>query len=646
MTAEASGLGPLFAPGIMRERTGSFAGGAQPQLPLGFDRAAPGGRARPAGAPPAPAAPPAAEPARSPAPSPAPPPGARPPLPTARGQLISLRRQWLLTARARLLFVAFVFVLVACVALLRLAALGLEGDGPRRTSLDAALLPDRGEITDRNGIPLARAFEAYALWFNPAAMDDGGAPLVRPPAEVAAGLAAIFPDLDAERTTRLLASGRPAYLRRRILPEEANRVFDLGEVALETPREPDRHYPQGKLAAHVLGYVVEEEDGRLGGRVGMEQVLDARLADPALRGLPAALSIDLRVQGALEDELRSGMLATDAIGAAGVVLDVDTGEVMALASLPDFDPNRIAKGDVPNMLNRVTNQVSELGSTFKPLTIAAAIDAGVVRDLSRDWDARPVEIGSRRLADYTDKGDALNIPEALAYSSNTVTMRVADQLGPERMRRMLMDLKMHERPTIELPARALPFWPNGEWSRIRTMTVGYGHGIAVTPLHLAGAYAAMVNGGLWRPPTLHRLEAGEVPRGKRVFKASTSARMRQLLRMIALYGTGRSADAKGYRVGGKTGSAEKNAGGRYVKNKLMSTFAAAFPMDRPRFVVVVVLDEPRGTIASSFQRTAAWNAAPIVGRLVPRIGPMLGVRPDDNRDVDISDLRYLMEKDK
>ncbi|MEE4339883.1 peptidoglycan D,D-transpeptidase FtsI family protein [Erythrobacter sp.] len=622
MNVQAPGLGRGLAAGIGK-------GSAERQLPLGFEPAPPGAR---------PAAQPSATPARAPNP--------RPALPTGRGQIVSLRQELLLTARARLLVIALLFVLIACVALVRIGWLGLAGEGPARTSLDAALLPDRGEITDRNGVPLARAFDAYALWFNPRAMDDGGSPLVRSPERVAAGLKAIFPEMDEAATAQLLRNGRPAYLRRRILPEEANAVFDLGEVALETPREQDRHYPQGKLAAHVLGYVVEEEDGALGGRVGMEQVLDDRLSDPALRARPAALSIDLRVQGALEDEMRSGMLAIDAIGAAGVVLDVDTGEVLALASLPDFDPNRIAEEDVPNMLNRVTNQVSELGSTFKPLTVAAAIDAGVIRDLSRDWDARPVEIGRRRLADYSDKGDALNIPQALAYSSNTVTMRVADKLGPEKLKRVLMDLHMHERPTIELPARALPFWPKGEWSRIRTMTVGYGHGIAVTPLHLANAYAAMVNGGVWRPATLRKLDADEVPRGKRVFKASTSARMRQLLRMIALYGTGRSADAEGYRVGGKTGSAEKNSDGRYSKTKLISTFAAAFPMDRPRYVVVVVLDEPRGTIASSYQRTAAWNAAPIVGRLVPRIGPMLDVRPDDHRDVDISDLRYLMEKGK
>jgi cell division protein FtsI (penicillin-binding protein 3) len=178
------------------------------------------------------------------------------------------------------------------------------------------------------------------------------------------------------------------------------------------------------------------------------------------------------------------------------------------------------------------------------------------------------------------------------------------------------------------------------------MTVSYGHGLAVTPLHLASAYAALVNGGIWRPATLMKLAPKDVPRGRRVFKESTSSRMRQMLRMISMYGTGRSANAPGYRVGGKTGSAEKNAGGVYTKTSLVSSFAAAFPLDRPRYVVVAVMDEPRGTAASSFQRTAAYTAAPVVGKLVPRIGPMLGVLPDEQRDVDISDLRYLVEGHK
>ncbi|MBI1403471.1 MAG: penicillin-binding protein 2 [Porphyrobacter sp.] len=563
-----------------------------------------------------------------------------PSIPAARVQRVNLRARLLWTARFRVLWVALGFALVTLTALVRIVSLATAGHAPQYTSLEEALLPPRGEITDRNGVPLARAFPAYALWFDPRAMGDDGSPLVHSPQEVARELKAIFPDIDEGRMAARLASGRPGYLRRRILPEEANKVFALGEVALEIPRETDRHYPQGTLAAHVLGYVVEDR----GGRLGMEEVLDKRLTDPDLRGEPVPLSIDVRVQGALEDELMRGMLETNAIGAAGIVLDVDTGEVMAMASLPSFDPNVAGASGAKNVFNRATNGVYELGSTFKPLTVAAAMDAGVVRDLSKEWNAEPVQVGRRTIHDLHSKGATLNVPQALVYSSNTVTARVADELGAERLRRAMIDLGMDRRPFIELPARGKPLFPAGDWSRITNMTVGFGHGLAVSPLHLASAYAAMVNGGIWRPATLMKIDPADAPRGRRVFKESTSSRMRQLLRMIALYGTGRSADAPGYRIGGKTGSAEKAGVGGYRKTALISSFAAAFPMDAPRYVVVAVIDEPKGTVASSFQRTAAFTAAPVVGRLVPRIGPMLGVQPDAHRDVDISDLRYLVDK--
>ena len=558
---------------------------------------------------------------------------------SGRVQLVTIRQQSLTLARWRVLWVVLGFAFIAMLALVRIAYLGMSDEGLRGTSLEEALLPPRGEITDRNGIPLARAFPAYALWFNPEALGEGGTPLVREPAVVAAKLKAIFPDLNEKAVAAQFAAGKQGYIRRRVLPEEANRVQEIGELALEMPTETDRHYPQGSMAAHVLGYVAADGDGR----VGMEQVFNKHLSDPATRGTPIALSIDSRVQGALEDELRRGMKLVQAQGGAGIVLDVNTGEVLALASLPEFDPNKIDARGEKLMFNRVTNQVYELGSTFKPLSVAAAIDAGVVRDLGRRWDATPVKAGRFRIKDSHDMGATLNVVETLIHSSNTVTARVVDELGPERMRRYMMDLGMNERPYIELPAKGFPIWPGEKWPRLRNMTVGYGHGIAVTPLHLASAYAAMVNGGIWRPATLKKLGPGEAPKGRRVFKASTSSRMRQLLRAIAVYGTGRNADAPGYRVGGKTGSAEKPGGSAgYRRTALVSTFAAAFPMDRPRFVIIAMLDEPKGTLASSYQRTAAWKAAPIVGRLVPRIGPLIGVRPDDTRDVDISDIKPLI----
>ena len=559
---------------------------------------------------------------------------------SGRVQLANVRQRSLLVAQVRLLAVLLLVALAAAACILRIVMLGVVEPAPRSASLYEALLPSRGEIVDRNGLALARAFPAYALWYNPGAL-GGGSPLVKSPAEVAHVLAGIFPDADEADLRRRLIAGKPGYLARRVLPEQANRIHALGEPALEFPREPDRFYPQGSLAAHVLGFVAA--DGH--GRVGMEEVFDKQLMDPAQRGTPEMLSLDMRVQGALEDELGKGMLETDAIGAAGVVLDVDSGEILALASLPSFNPNRPDRAVNSLVFNKVTNQVYELGSTFKPITVASAIDAGTITNLAKRYSAAPIQIDGFTIKDSHNLGASLNAPEALIHSSNVVTARIAEELGAERLKATMIALGMNERPYLELPGRGFPLFPRDKkWARLTNMTVSFGHGIAVTPLHLASAYAALVNGGIWRPATLQKVAAGQAPRGRRVFKASTSARMRQLLRMIAVYGTGRKANAAGFRVGGKTGSAEKPgaAGGGYRKTSLVATFAAAFPMDRPRYVVIVMLDEPKGTAAASGQRTAAWNAAPVVGRVVPRIGPLLGVVPDDSRDIDLTDLAPLI----
>ena len=384
--------------------------------------------------------------------------------------------------------------------------------------------------------------------------------------------------------------------------------------------------------------------------------MEAQLSDPAKRGKPVELSIDVRAQAALEQELVRGMKSTEAKGAAGVILDVRTGEVMAMASLPSFNPNfpnfadennfevDVAAGKTPvsHQVNNVTNRVYELGSTFKPLTVAAALDAGTVRNLAIRYDATaPLEIGGFKIRDTHPAGRWLNTPEALVHSSNIVTARIADNLGREKLEAMLRTLDFDKRPKIELAERSKPLWPRS-WGRLTTMTVGFGHGMSVTPLHLASAYAAMVNGGTFRPATLFKVKEGTKVPGKRVFSAATSARMRQLLRMIVVDGTGKKADATGYRVGGKTGSAEKAGAGGYARTLVVSTFAAAFPMDNPRYIIIAMLDEPKGTAESGFQRTAGWTAAPVVNRTVMRIGPQLGIIPDTHRDVDVSELMPLL----
>jgi cell division protein FtsI (penicillin-binding protein 3) len=378
----------------------------------------------------------------------------------------------------------------------------------------------------------------------------------------------------------------------------------------------------------------------------MERVLDARLADPARRGQPVTLSIDSRVQAAMEAELTAAMLKHSAIGAGGLVLDVDSGEVLAMASLPAFNPNRPSFSRVEDLANKATLSVYELGSTFKMITAANAIENGVVTSMSKRYDATaPLQVGKFRIRDDHPENRYLNLPEAMVHSSNIVTARIADEIGPQRTQVFFRKLGFNAAADIELGAKGTPLWP-GFWARTTTMTVAYGHGIAVTPLHLASAYAALANGGTWRPATLMKREAGNVPKGRRVISEATSARVRQLMRLVVLKGTGRKADAPGFRIGGKTGTAEKPHLGGYARKSLVTTFAAVFPMDRPRYVVIAMLDEPKGTADTYGFASAAWTAGPVIRDVVARIGPMLGVVPDENRDIDVSDLLPLLWEPK
>lgn len=419
----------------------------------------------------------------------------------------------------------------------------------------------------------------------------------------------------------------------------------LGEIGIEFPREKERLYPQRTLAAHVLGFA--PDSAGVGG-MGVEAAFNDRLIDAAQRGKPFAVSIDSRVQGALESELYAQLVQTRAKGAGGVIMDANTGEIIAMASIPVFDPNKLQNyagkscSQSP-LCNHMVQARYEMGSSFKPLAIAAAMDAGVVTSMSKRYDATaPLAVAGFRIKDDHAMGRWINVPEILVHSSNIGTARIADEMGAAPLQKMFRSLDFDQRAPIEFNERAKGIWPSS-WGRITSMTTSYGHGIAVTPLHLAAAYAALVNGGIWRPATVRKLSADEVPDGRRVFSAATSARMRQLLRMIVSAGTGRSADAKGFRVGGKTGSAEKPQEGRYNKTSLVTTFASAFPMDNPRYVVVAIMDEATGQYGL---RTAAWTAAPVVKRVVERTGPMLGVMPDESRDVDISDLMPLLHGEK
>ncbi|MES2173040.1 MAG: penicillin-binding protein 2 [Pseudomonadota bacterium] len=541
-------------------------------------------------------------------------------------------------AHNRLMLLLILFLAITTVLIGRLAWVGIFAQGTTGDGSLAAFLPARADIVDRNGVPLARTMDAYSVAVRPSK-------LIGDPAELARKLHDIFPD-EPEATFYKKLTGRGwAYLRRRALPEQVAAVNALGEIGIEFPREKERLYPQRTLAAHVLGFA--PDSAGVGG-MGVEAAFNDRLTDVAQRGKPFAISIDSRVQGALESELYAQLVQTRAKGAGGVIMDANTGEIIAMASIPVFDPNKLQNyagkscSQSP-LCNHMVQARYEMGSSFKPLAIAAAMDAGVVTSMSKRYDATaPLAVAGFRIKDDHAMGRWINVPEILVHSSNIGTARIADEMGAAPLQKMFRSLDFDQRAPIEFNERAKGIWPSS-WGRITSMTTSYGHGIAVTPLHLAAAYAALVNGGIWRPATVRKLSADEVPDGRRVFSAATSARMRQLLRMIVSAGTGRSADAKGFRVGGKTGSAEKPQEGRYNKTSLVTTFASAFPMDNPRYVVVAIMDEATGQYGL---RTAAWTAAPVVKRVVERTGPMLGVMPDESRDVDISDLMPLLHGDK
>jgi cell division protein FtsI (penicillin-binding protein 3) len=548
----------------------------------------------------------------------------------------SIRHRMLATAQQRLMILMLAFMVAMALIAARILYFAIFDSKTGSSTVMAGYLPSRGDIVDRNGVPLARTIDAYSIRVVPERLVN------RDKGFLADELVRIFPDTPRTEFLAKLTSAKPSYIRRRALPEQVAAVNNIGDVGFEFPREKERLYPQLSLAAHALGFT--NANGR--GVMGIESASDTRLRDETLRGDPLALSIDARVQGILESELGSAVTNMEALGGAGIILDVNTGEVLAMASLPTFNPNKIDTAGLYARRNNLTHSVYELGSTFKPLTVAAAIDAGTVTDMARRYDATaPLAIAGFNIRDSHPQRRWLNVPETLIHSSNIVTARIADELGKDKMVSMLERLEFRNRPHIEVPERGKPLWPSS-WGRVTNMTVGYGHGIAVTPLHLASAYAALVNGGIWRPATLYKLGDKAPPTGRRVFKASTSARMRQLLRLIVSDGTGSKADAPGFRVGGKTGSAEKSHEGGYARSSVVATFVAAFPMDNPRYVVLAMIDEPSGNAYSSGQRTAGWTAAPVVKNVVMRAGPMLGIIPDESRDVDVSELTPLLWEPK
>lgn len=554
-----------------------------------------------------------------------------------RLRLVGQKRQMLAVMHQRLMFGMLVYAGIIALIAARILYLAAFGDHAGRKQGLIELIPDRGDIVDRDGNPLARTIDAWTIALHPAKV-------LGRKLELARKLAALMPEKSEEQYYALLRSEKSfIYLRRRAAPGLVEAINALGEPGLAIDREPERLYPQTSLAAHVLGYT--NIDGQ--GSAGVERAFNDRLTDPQTRGEPLTLSISSRVQQALEHELSAAMTKFSAIGAAGVIMDLHTGEIMAMTSLPGFNLNVSGQVTSDQQFNRSTLGVYELGSTFKPFTVAMGMDSGIIKSMGQMYPCPgELHVSGRKIGDTHPFNRPCSVAEIMKESSNVGTAQIADQVGAKRQREFLRKMGFMDRVAVEMKECGRTLTPR-DWSRTDVMTVGFGHSIAVTPLHLAIGYATLFNGGIYRPATLLKVDPKHPKaKGHRVFTEDTSEKMRALLRLVVTQGTGKKADAPGYRVGGKTGTADKVVGGRYSKSLVITTFAGVFPMDDPRYVIVVMLDEPKATAETYGFRYAGWNVAPVVSQTISRIAPMLGVAPHMDREPDMSQVLPFVHESK
>ncbi len=491
----------------------------------------------------------------------------------------------------------------------------LVAAAPRTTSYTT--IGQRAQITDRWGQALASSRPAVSVFADPRQILD--------PADVVHQLKQVLPRLDEEQTIRRLSAANMqfVYLERNITPKEKLEIERLNLPGIEFQQSQTRTYPMGRIAAQVLGGVDIDENG-VG---GVEREFDRRLRNDQT---PLRLSLDVRVQEVVREELLGAMGEFGAIGAAGIVMDVNTGELLAVVSLPDYDANNYRTATEDEKKNRAIKERYEPGSTFKLQTASMALDSGLVHIWDQFDASHPIHISRFTIEDFEGKHRWLYLPEVLAYSSNLGAAHIAMAMGADRQRTWLKAMGMFGRTGVELPEAGLPIvQPAANWKEIATMTVAFGHGISVTPLHVVRGTAAIANGGVLMRPTILAVPPGEHPEGVRVMQQSTSDIMRKLMRLVVTDGFGKSAEVAGYYPGGKTGTAEKvDAHGGYRKHANVAAFMSVFPMNAPRYAVYMMLDEPHGNRSTAGYATAGWVAAPAAGRVIGRIGPMLDVAPN------------------
>jgi cell division protein FtsI (penicillin-binding protein 3) len=528
-------------------------------------------------------------------------------------------------SRARVGLVILGFAFIFTVISVRLVYLGLTSDGQhvRRGSGDIVATA-RPDILDRNGEVLSTDVRMPSLFGEPRRIIDVD--------EAVELLTATIPDLNATWLRERLSSKKGfVWLKREISKEQREQIHRLGIPGIGFRAENKRIYPNGNSVSHLIGHVNIDNQGI----AGIEKWLDrSGLADLHSLGFandrqqkPVELAVDLRVQHALRAELLAARQKYKAKAAAGLVTDVNTGEIVAMVSVPDYDPNDPREALDKDRINRLTTGVYEMGSTFKALTIAMALDSGKFT-LGSMLDARhPLHYGRFTINDFHAQRRVLSLPEVFTYSSNIGTARMALGLGVEHHKQFLKKMGQLDRLRTEIPESAEPLVPK-RWGELNTVTIAFGHGLSVAPLQAVMGIGALMNGGKLIPPTfLKRSEEEAQKLARQVVKPETSLRMRYLMRLNAEKGSASKAEVKGYYVGGKTGTAEKVINGRYSKTKLLTSFTAVLPADQPRYLILIMLDEPQPIAETKGYATSGWNAAPTAGRVIARIAPLLGVEP-------------------
>lgn len=548
---------------------------------------------------------------------------------TARSDAATARaeRAYLARSRYRFRLACLAFALSFILIGGRLVTLGFAGTGPSGGGLyDISSTVHRPDILDRNGRLLATDIKGATLYADPAKVIDID--------ELAEQVTSVLRDVNArDLRARLKAGRRFVRIKRELTPKQQAEIHELGLPGLGFIEEYRRVYPMGATASHVVGLVDVDNKGL----AGIEKFIDDNPQLAMSGDETVTISLDLGVQHVLREELSRAIATYHAKAAAGIVMDVHSGEVVGLVSLPDYDPNRREQALHKDRLNRINFGVYEMGSVFKVFTVAGVLDLGLA-SLRSSYDASsPIHYASFTINDFHGKKRRLSVPEVFIYSSNIGAAKMALHMGVDHHRAFLKKLGLMSRIPTELGESAAPIIPL-HWQKLNTMTIAFGHGLSVTPLQLSAASLPLVNGGVAVTPTfLPRSREEGMRGGQRVLKAQTSAAILKMMRLNVLKGTAKRAEAEGYRVGGKTGTAEKVVNGRYSALALLTNFLAAFPTDAPEYLVLVMLDEPQRVAASSNQATAGVNAAPTAGKIVERIAPILGVAPrleDEQRKFD------------